>query len=91
MCDGMATMSHRTTFSLDKGTLDRIRSLASLWRVSQAEVVRRAVSHADAASGKADPIAMLEKLQTSGEGLSAAAAKAYLKEVREDRKQWRGQ
>ena len=86
----MATMSHRTTFSLDKLTMDRIKSLASLWKVSQAEVVRRAVSNADAASSTADPIALLKQLQTSGEGLSASAAKAYLKEVREDRKKWRG-
>lgn len=38
--DGMATVTYRTTFALDEGTTRRIKSLARLWKVSQAEVVR---------------------------------------------------
>lgn len=86
----MATMTHRATFALDQGTTARIKSLAKLWKVSQAEVVRRAVSQAETPAAKSDPIALLQKLHAAGEGLPAKTAKAYLAEVREDRKKWRG-
>jgi hypothetical protein len=91
MCYGMATMTHRTTFALDAGTTTRIKSLSKLWKVSQAEVVRRAVSLAEMPTSKPDPVALLQQLHSSGEGLPAKTAKAYLAEVREDRKHWRGQ
>lgn len=87
----MATMTHRATFALDEGTTARIKSLAKLWKVSQAEVVRRAVSLAEAPASKPDPVALLQQLHATGAGLPAKAAKAYLAEVREDRKKWRGQ
>ncbi len=90
MGDGMATMTHRTTFSLDEGTTRRIKSLAKLWKVSQAEVVRRAVSMAEKPESKADPVALLQQLHESGEGLSAKDAKSYLAEVRVARREWRG-
>ena len=84
----MANTTQRATFSLDERTLQRIRQLASLWHVSQAEVIRRAV--ADAEPGVApDSVAMLNELHSVGAGLSAAKAKAYLVDVRKDRKQWR--
>jgi hypothetical protein len=41
----------------------------------------------NAGSSRANAIAMLQELQTAGEGLAAVAAEAYLKEVREDRKE----
>ena len=87
---GMATMTHRTTFALDEGTTTRIKSLSKLWKVSQAEVVRRAVSLADKPAAKPDPVALLQQLHAAGEGLPAKTAKTYLAEVREDRKKWRG-
>ena len=85
-------MTHRTTFALDGKTAHRLQHLASLWRVSQAEVVRRAVAQAesDATSARPDPIAMLKALHDSGQGLKPKVAEAYLAEVREDRKCWRG-
>ncbi|CAN5146166.1 hypothetical protein BH23VER1_BH23VER1_33010 [soil metagenome] len=85
----MATMTHRTTFALDEGTAHRIRSLAKLWNVSQAEVVRRAVASAGLASAQPDPVAMLEQLHSSGHGLEPSVAEGYLTEVRDDRKRWR--
>ena len=88
--DGMATMTHRTTFALDEATAQGIRSLAASWKVSQAEVVRRVVSLADMPAAKLDPVAMLLKLHQEGGGLTAAVADSYLAEIREDRKQWRG-
>ena len=81
----MATMTHRATFALDDATTDRIKSLSKLWKVSQAEVVRRAVSLAEPPIVKPDPVAMLQQLHATGGGLSAQVAKAYLKDVRRDR------
>ena len=61
-------------------------------QVSQAEVARRAAAEAEAGavSPKPDPIATLNKLHAAGEGLDPASARAYLAEVRRERKQWRG-
>jgi Arc/MetJ-type ribon-helix-helix transcriptional regulator len=87
----MATMTHRTSFSLDEGTTARIKSLAKLWKVSQAEVVRRAVSLAEMPADKVDAVTRLQKLHADGEGLPAKAAKAYLAEAREARRQWRSE
>ena len=87
----MKTMTHRTTFALDGTTASRLRRLASIWQVSQAEVVRRAVAQAEsaAAPAKPDPIAMLRAYHAKG-GLDRVKAEAYLTELREDRKHWRG-
>jgi len=85
-------MTHRTTFALDGKTAHRLQRLASLWRVSQAEVVRRAVAQAESAATAAnpDPVAMLKALHAAGQGLDAKTGEAYLAEVREGRKHWRG-
>lgn len=85
----MATMTERCTFALDEMTTSRIRRLAASWKVSQAEVIRRVVALAESPPAKPDPAEMLKKLLQSGEGLTASSAKAYLTEVRADRKQWR--
>lgn len=87
----MATMTHRTTFALDEATAHRLKRLANLWKVSQAEVVRRAVEHAENA-GKAsapDAIAMLKALHARGGGIDKASADRWITEIREDRKYWR--
>ena len=47
MAYGMRTTTQRATFALDATTVDRLKRLASLWHVSQAEVVRRSVYLAD--------------------------------------------
>ena len=49
MNDGMPAMIHRTTFALDATTARRLKRLATRWRVSQAEVVRRSVEQAEKA------------------------------------------
>ncbi len=82
-------MTHRTTFALDEGTTRSIKALAKLWNVSQAEVVRRAVSLADKSATQPDPVALLQQLHASGDGLVAETAKTSLAKVREDRKKWR--
>ena len=88
--DGMATMTYRTTFALDAATMQRIKNLASLWKVSQAEVVRRAVCGAQTPVSTAPPHAVLQSFLQAGNGLEADAATQYLKEVREHRNEWRG-
>lgn len=85
-------MTHRTTFTLDGTTASRLKRLASLWQVSQAEVVRRAVAQAESAAvpTKPNPVALLRAYHAKG-GLDRAKAEAYLAEVYEDRKHWRGE
>jgi hypothetical protein len=90
--NGMQTMTHRTTFALDGTTASRLRRLSALWQVSQAEVVRRSLEQAEkqAEIHKPDPVAMLRRLHENGGGLDRAQAEAYLAEVYQDRKKWRG-
>jgi Arc/MetJ-type ribon-helix-helix transcriptional regulator len=90
---GMRAMTHRTTFALDETTAQRLRILAARWRVSQAEVVRRSVEQAEKADAPArpNPVEMLRQLHERGGGLDPAKADAYLAEVYEDRKRWRGE
>lgn len=86
-------MTHRTSFALDKTTAKRLKRLAAFWRVSQAEVVRRAVEQAEAAAlaVKPDPVAMLRDLHASHQGLDASSGMAYLRDAREDRRRWRAE
>jgi hypothetical protein len=87
----MAVMIHRTTLALDESTVDRIRSLARLWGVSQSEAVRRAVKQADqrANEERTAPLDRLEAYHRRG-GLDRREADAYLRRVAEDRAAWRG-
>jgi hypothetical protein len=89
MLDGMPLMSHRTTFALDKARAKTLKRLAALWRVSQAEVVRRAVAQAElaAVAAKPDPVTLLRELHATGAGLPADKAQAYLADVRKGRHQ----
>ena len=51
----MAQMSIRSTYALDEQAAQRIRHLARVWGVSQAEVIRRSVEHAAAEQREAAP------------------------------------
>lgn len=51
----MAQRSVRATYALDEQTAQRIRHLARIWGVSQAEVIRLSVSHAAAQQLEAAP------------------------------------
>lgn len=88
----MSLMTHRTTFALDDATATRLKRLASRLGVSQAEVVRRSVEEMERilASDKPDPTHLLRELHEKEGGLASEKAAAYLTEVREDRKRWRG-
>lgn len=84
-------MIHRTTFALDETTALRLKRLAKLWDVSQAEVVRRSVERSDLAAQKAgsDPVALLHALHAKGGGIAKAEADRWIAEIDEDRKNWR--
>lgn len=83
-------MTQRCTFALDEVTTTRIRRLATLWEVSQAEVIRRAVATAETPVPKPDPVEVFRQLHQSDGGLSRPVAQAYLSEVRAARRKWRG-
>ncbi len=83
-------MTHRTTFALDSDTVRRLKMLALRWQVSQAEVVRRALSQAESLPGTRQPDVLARlKSYHAGATLDAASADAYLAQARADRKQWR--
>jgi hypothetical protein len=88
--DGMQTMHYRTTFAFDGDTMRRLKNLAARWRVSKAEVVRRALSQAESQRlpDTPDPMTALKAYHAQG-GLDRKKAGAYLREVQEDRKRWR--
>jgi predicted transcriptional regulator len=83
-------MSYRTTFAFDGDTMRRLKNLAARWQVSQAEVVRRALSQAESQSppDAVDPLEALNAYHRAG-GLDRGKAEAYLREVSEDRAHWR--
>ncbi len=89
----MANRVHRTSFALDEASSQRLRRLAARWKVSQAEVVRRSLERAEdeAVREKSDPATVLRGLFAAGKGLDPEKASAYIDEVYEDRKHWRGQ
>lgn len=80
-------MMHRTSFALDEATAERLRRLARRWKVSQAEVVRRAVRAADE---RAESDAVAERLERyrAGHRLAREDADAYLARVGRDRAEW---
>ena len=88
---GMPTMTHRTTFALDATTSQRLKRLAKLWNVSQAEVVRRSVERSErtAQATTRDPVALLRDLHAKGGGIAKAEADRWIAETYEDRKNWR--
>jgi hypothetical protein len=86
---GMAVMEHRTSFALDETTILKLRKLAGIWHVSQAEVVRRAIDKAEA-EAKAETDAALGHLRAylARGGIEQDQASAYLDEVAENRADW---
>lgn len=54
MHHGMATMNIRSTFALDKVTVQTLARLAARWQVSKSEALRRAVAIVDEEASRAD-------------------------------------
>lgn len=81
--DGVSSI-HRTTFSLDETAVQRLRTLARRWNVSQAEVIRRALEAAERLPVENTALEALEGYHREG-GLLAERADGYLKEWNESR------
>lgn len=82
-------MQCRTTFALDDSTIHRLKKLAALWKVSQAEVVRRAVEKAEAETLSEAELALRRLLEYQDSGnVAAEKADAYLDKVSRDRADW---
>ena len=86
---GMSNMNRRATFALDEETVHRIKKLAGLMHISQAEVVRRAVALAEEKvdETQAEKIMRIEAYHQKG-GIAAEKAEEYLAEVRDNRSFW---
>jgi len=84
-------MIHRTTFALDSDTVRRLKKLALRWQVSQAEVVRRALTQVEnlPETQRPDVLARLKNYHAAAT-LDATKADAYLAQARADRERWRG-
>jgi hypothetical protein len=86
----MANMTERITLTFDKETRQRLQTLVARWRVSQAEVVRRAVARAEEAERMAsDPVADLLPFHAQG-GLDAARFPVIWNNCRKIALHWRG-
>ena len=83
----MTSPMHRTTFSLDELAVNRLRTLSKRWRVSQAEVIRRALEAAEKLPYEDAALQALEDYHSRG-GLAAEKAHAYLQRWSEDRDDW---
>lgn len=86
----MATMTLKSTFTLDRDTNEAIRSLALNWKVSQAEVVRKSIQIAmkEADANKArSPLAILASLEKKKK-ITAKEIAAFKKIVEENKKGW---
>jgi Arc/MetJ-type ribon-helix-helix transcriptional regulator len=68
----------------------RLRRLALRWQVSQAEVVRRALTQVESLPDTQPPDVLARlKSYHAASSLDASAADAYLAHARADRKRWR--
>jgi predicted transcriptional regulator len=88
MAFGMANMTIRSTFALDKRTANGLARLAQRWRVSKSEALRRAVAQAEARapSGNAEtPQEALQRLKRQPP-LTKAQADAWIRENRAARR-----
>ncbi|MCK5153548.1 MAG: hypothetical protein KAQ93_04250 [Spirochaetales bacterium] len=85
----MAKMNRRTTFALDEETILRLRKLAAIWHVSQAEVVRKAIKKAESEfnTGNKDKLDLLRQYHEREE-MKIEVADTYLDEVAENRSSW---
>ncbi|MBK6607470.1 MAG: hypothetical protein IPG24_18810 [Leptospiraceae bacterium] len=86
----MATMTLKSTFTLDKDTNEAIRSLALNWNVSQAEVVRKSIQIAmnEVAANKArSPLAILTSLEKKKKATPKEIAN-FKKVAQENKEGW---
>lgn len=53
---GMSTMNIRSTFALDRPTVQGLARLAARWQVSKSEALRRAVAYVDQQTSAGDEV-----------------------------------
>lgn len=83
----MGRMSIRSTYALDRDTDQRIRHLARLWGVSQAEVIRRSVERAaaEAEQGALTPADVIAHYANHVPARSAAQTRRLIESMRRSR------
>lgn len=83
----MSKMTLRATYALDQQTDDRIRQLATDWRVSKAEVIRRSVRQAVETQKQQapTPAEVVARYRRNPLPRSAAAAREWAKANRNQR------
>jgi hypothetical protein len=80
----MAKMTVRSTFALDRETVDSLDRLAHRWQVSKSEALRRVVNVAasvEDVDASSDALAALDELQRVL-GLDEARAEAWVQRIR---------
>ncbi len=83
----MTRMSIRSTYALDVQTSNSIKRLASIWGVSQAEVIRRSVQRAAAESAPTalTPAEVVARYARGPLPRSAAETRHLIEQLRRDR------
>lgn len=83
----MTRMSIRSTYALDVQTSNNIKRLASIWGVSQAEVIRRSVQRAAAESEPTalTPAEVVARYARGPLPRSAAETRRLIEQLRQDR------
>jgi hypothetical protein len=83
----MAKMTVRSTFALDRDTVDSLDRLARRWQVSKSEALRRVVNVASAVEemdASSDALAALDELQQLL-ALDEERAEAWVQRIRAER------
>lgn len=81
----MAATSIRTTYALDAETVERLERLARHWSLSKSATLRKLIR--DAAQPEAEErLAAWRELQHSMAGLSPEQAKAWVSDIRSERR-----
>lgn len=83
----MAKMTVRSTFALDRETVDSLDRLARRWQVSKSEALRRVVNVASAVEemdASSDALAALDELQQLL-ALDEERAEAWVQRIRAER------
>ena len=83
----MAKMTVRSTFALDRETVDSLDRLARRWQVSKSEALRRVVNVASAVEemdASSDALAALDQLQQLL-ALDEERAEAWVQRIRAER------
>lgn len=86
----MAKMTIRSTFSLDRETVDALDRLADRWGVSKSEALRRVVDAAarvEELDAAAEALTALDELQERL-GLTPEKTEVWLRELRDLREGW---